>query len=365
MKKFVSILLCLIMVITLVACGNTAKTEDNAKADSTATDDAGKTEEKTDKPAEVQKPVKITVVSHFTEDYLSYASMHAACEDISEKTGGTVTFEYFPHEQMVKANEIFDAVSTGLADMAPLFPGNATGTEPMLGASDQPFEYDDAEHFLRAWNAGQRDIMEEVFASHNIKLLGVTIPYLSGTMIMTRKLVKSPADMAGLKIRTSSVAAGEIVTSCGASPVSMSSSEYYLALSTNTIDGVTTSLIPGLERSVQEVVTNILDYNMSTPYDFAIMSLDTWNKLTPGTQQIFLDHFNDDYTRNVLQDAQAQDKEGRARYTGAGVTFYTPTADEAVQWREVAESAIDAFIASDGVGELGQRYLEIAEQTKK
>ncbi len=312
-----------------------------------------------------QDPVTITVVSHFTEDYLSYAAMHDACENITEKTNGAVTFQYYPLEQMVKAAEEFDAVSTGLADMAPLFPGNATGIEPMLGASDQPFEYTDAEHFLRAWDAGQREIMEEVFANHNMKLLGVTIPYIGGTMIMTRKEVKVPEDMKGFKIRSVGMAAGEILKNCGASPVQMSSSEYYLALSTNTIDGVTTSLIPGLERSVQEVVTNILDYNMSTPYDFAAINLDTWNKLNEATQQLFLDSFNDDYTRKVVKDAAEQDAEARATYEAAGVTFYAPTEEEAALWNEVGQSAIDAFLASDGIGELGQKYLEFAEQTRE
>lgn len=341
MKKRLALLLCIVLLLTVTSCGSTPANDGSEQA-----------------------PVKITVVSHFTEDYLSYKAMHDACEDISEKSGGAITFEYFPLEQMVKANEEFDAVSTGLADMAPLFPGNASGIEPMLSASDQPFEYTDFDHFLRAWNAGQKDIMEEIFAEHNMKLLGVTIPYLNGTMIMTRKEVRSPADMKGLKIRSSGLAAGEVVTSCGASPVSMSSSEYYLALSTNAIDGVTTSLIPGLERSVQEVVTNILDYNMSIPYDFAAINLDTWNKLTPENQKLFLDHFDQNYTMSIIKDAEAQDNEARSTYAAEGVSFYLPTDEEAAQWNEVGRSAIEAFLATEGVGDLGQRYLDIAEQTR-
>lgn len=357
MKKVVALMLCTALMLVPTACGKKAESPNPAPAPAASTPADAPT-------TEVQAPVKITIVSHFTEDYLSYKAMHDACEDITEKTGGAVTFEYYPLEQMVKANEEFDAVSTGIADMAPLFPGNASGIEPMLSASDQPFEYTDFEHFLRAWNAGQKEIMEEIFANHNMKLLGVTIPYLNGTMIMTRKEVHAPSDMNGLKIRSVGVAAGEVVTGCGAAPVSMSSSEYYLALSNNTIDGVTTSLLPGLERSVQEVVTNILDYNMSIPYDYAAINLDTWNKLTAETQKLFIDHFGESYTRDVIKDAEAQDAEAREKYTSAGVSFYAPTADEAAQWNEIGASATEAFLNTAGIEELAQRYLEIANQTR-
>ena len=354
MKRFLSLTLALSLTLSLAACGGGQK---DPPADASNPPAASS-------EAPQMDPVKITVVSHFTEDYLSYAALHDACEEIAGQSNGLVSFEYYPMEQMVKSAEEWDAVETGLADMAPIFPGSYTGVEPMLGAADQPFEYDDTEHFIRAWYGGQKDIMEEVFAKHNMKLLQVVTPYICGSQIYTNKQVKSPADLAGQNIRSSSAAASNVLLAGGASPVSMSSSEYYLALSNHTIDGVITSPLPGLERSVQEVVDYWLDVNLSTPYDFVVMNLDTWNKMTPDIQQLFIDAFDEDYMRAVVSDAAEQDAAARKTYEEAGVTIYTPTDDERAEWVALGQSVLDTFLETDGVGELGEQWFKITEETR-
>lgn len=341
MKKTIALLLVLMLCLSvLTGCGASASTQANGE----------------------DPKVNITVVSHFDPEYLSYKACVDACESISEKSNGSITFSYFPLEQLVKSAEEFTAVADGIGDMAPLYPGSYTGIEPMLGADDQPFEYRTWEDLWAAWNAGHKEIMDEVFAKHNMKLLAVTVPYLNGTMFFSNKEIKVPSDLKGQKIRNSSVAGASIIASGGGSSVSMSSSEYYLALSTNTIDGVATAPIPGTDRTLQEVVKYWLNVSMSIPYDYLVINLDTWNKLSDNQKALFEEAFGDEYFMNVINHAQAAEDAAKALYDGEGVIQYTPTDEEFQQWVEVGTKVSEEWVAT--VGEKGTKWMEISKSVQ-
>ena len=108
MKKVLALILALAMILAMTACGEK------------------KTEPEPEKKPE-QEAMKLTVATNFAEDYISWQSMVKATEQITEMTGGKITFELYPAEQLVKTAEIFEAVSTGLIDMAPLLLENYVG----------------------------------------------------------------------------------------------------------------------------------------------------------------------------------------------------------------------------------------------
>lgn len=58
--------------------------------------------------------------------------------------------------------------------------------------------------------------------------------------IMRDKEIRTPADLAGLKIRVSGAVAGEVIKAFGATPVQMPANEMYNALQTGLIDGIVT-----------------------------------------------------------------------------------------------------------------------------
>ncbi|MFN4099044.1 MAG: TRAP transporter substrate-binding protein [Pararhodobacter sp.] len=59
-------------------------------------------------------------------------------------------------------------------------------------------------------------------------------------IIMRGRTIRTPADLAGLKIRVSGSAAGSVVEALGATPVQMPAGEMYNALQTGLIDGIIT-----------------------------------------------------------------------------------------------------------------------------
>lgn len=343
MKKVLAVFLALAMILSLAACGE-KKEEGSA-------------------PVE-QEAMTLTVATNFAEDYISWQAMVKATETITEKTGGKITFELYPAEQLVKTNELFEAVTSGIIDMAPLLLENYAGVDPYFGAAAQFGLFDDIDHQINAWEAGQKDLLSEALDPYGVKLLGLTIPYSSGTQYMTTFPVHAPADIKGKNIRVFGSANTIMTELAGGNCINMSSSEYYLALQTGAIDGLTGNLVPSLGRSVQEVISYILDLNFSMSEDFAVINNNTWDKLTDETKQIFIDAFNiDNYTRPGAAQAEKNNEDAKKIYEAAGVEFIAPTDAEKAEWLELAAKTREEFLKA--TGEKGAAYVKCAEDTRK
>ena len=136
-----------------------------------------------------------------------------------------------------------------------------------------------------------------------------------------------------------------------------------MALSTNTIDGVATAPIPGTDRTVQEVVDYWLNVNLSIPYDYLAINLDTWNKLSDNQKALFEEAFDDDYFLEVVSHAQENEDAAKALYDAEGVVQYTPTDDEYQQWVEIGSTVLNNWVSANG--EMGQKWMEISESVQK
>ncbi len=101
----------------------------------------------------------------------------------------------------------------------------------------------------------------------------------------TKKPIRTLADVKGLKIRTPSKAAGEVLKAYGASPVSMPATKVYTAMSTGVIDGALMGsdslLIFKLIEPTKYVTVGLPE--MPTAI-FIVINEEAWNEL-PQAQQ--------------------------------------------------------------------------------
>ena len=87
------------------------------------------------------------------------------------------------------------------------------------------------------WNAYDAGLLANEFPGTVPLALWTSEP---NVIIMRGRTIRTPADMAGLKIRVSGAVAGSVVEAMGATPVQMPAGEIYNALQTGLIDGVIT-----------------------------------------------------------------------------------------------------------------------------
>ena len=124
----------------------------------------------------------------------------------------------------------------GVADIVWGLQGYTSSQFPLSMLTEYPAALPDdmsgADFLWNGWDAG-------VITAEYPATIPLALWTAEPAVLITRGVaVRSPADMAGLKIRVSGAVTSELVTALGASPVQMAAGDVYNALQTGLVDGV-------------------------------------------------------------------------------------------------------------------------------
>ena len=162
---------------------------------------------------------------------------------------------------------------------------------------------------------------------------------VSGTDLMTRnKQAKVPADIKGMKIRTSSTPVEiNLMKAYGANPTPVQYGQLYTALQQGVIDGnAATPLPPCASIKLYEVTK----YYTAIGFRFNLlpiyMNKKKFDSLTPSQQKAILDAAAQ-VKPMAGQWARDKVKSSIVEYEKAGVPIYYPTKAEMAQWVSVRE----------------------------
>lgn len=209
-------------------------------------------------------------------------------KEVEEKTNGSVTVEIYPGGQLGGDAALVESITTdsGVVDIIITDAGNIANYEPQMGVSTLPFFLED---FDMAWAFMDSDLVakvEEKILDFNLRVLA---HYCNGFRCMTtsKVLIKTPADMKGLLIRTPEIPIlMASLRALGANPQPLAFSELYMALQQNTYDGQENPIPIIYNNKLYEVqkflsITN----HMYSGMVFAIAD-STWNKMSEAQQEI-------------------------------------------------------------------------------
>lgn len=288
MKKLFALLLAVIMMLSLAACGG----------DTNATPDGGTTDGGT-------RVLKLgTTVNE--EDSFHVAATKFA-ELVEDRTNGAYKIEIHPNASLGDEPAMLESMQIGTLDAGIITSGPFVNFAAEMGVLDMPFLFASNEE---AYKILDGDIGQELLGKlENANLKGLAYAE-RGFRNLTNSVrpVKTAADIAGLKIR---VMENEVYTATfkalGVNAVPMAWSEALTALQQNTIEG-------------QENPINVLHsyklwetqpYCTLTRHAYAsaiiTMSLDVFNSLPADVQQIFLDAAQEaaEYERQWVADNEA------------------------------------------------------------
>ncbi len=162
---------------------------------------------------------------------------------------------------------------------------------------------------------------------------------VSGTDLMTRnKPAKVPADIKGLKIRTSSTPVEiNLMKAYGANPTPVQYGQLYTALQQGVIDGnAATPLPPCASIKLYEVTKYYTAIGFRMNLLPIYINQKKFNSLTPSQQKAILDAAAQ-VKPLAGQWARDKVKTSIVEYEKAGVPIYHPTKDEMAQWTSVRE----------------------------
>jgi len=206
----------------IAACGNSS-TESVANENENSSEN---TEEK----------ILLKVGDSFpTTNDLSSEGIVFFMDKVEELTDGQVEFEYYPAEQVGKADSYLDLTLAKSIDIG--YTSYSTDRLPLSEVATLPGAYNTAEEGSKIiWNLVQDFLMEEEYLKNGVRpLYAVAIPQYQ--LATAKSPITSLEDIKGKKVRvtgTMELAFDEL----GASPVFMPATEAYTAMERGTVDGL-------------------------------------------------------------------------------------------------------------------------------
>tara|TARA_R110000824_G_scaffold98382_13_gene234780 strand:+ start:911 stop:1930 length:1020 start_codon:yes stop_codon:yes gene_type:complete len=225
--------------------------------------------------------------SAFTTTYGAKAFMEKA----QELSGGHISFQYFPAEQLGKGSEALTLLQSGVADIANVAPAYLSEHLPLSAVVELPGIVTDsctaADKFYNLVQPGE-PLYEAEFKRKDVRPLFTA--NLGPYRILTNgKSLSTPLNISGLKLRTAGGAMAMTADRLGANPIRMQGSDVLPSLSRGTLDGVFWGLISiedwSLETALDQMVPNLSIGSFNVTYS---ISDRTWEKLSPANREILV-----------------------------------------------------------------------------
>ncbi|MCX5871614.1 MAG: TRAP transporter substrate-binding protein DctP, partial [Deltaproteobacteria bacterium] len=154
-------------------------------------------------------------------------------KEVEKRTDGAVKINMFPGATLTPADQTYDGVVKGIADIGMSVLSYTKGRFPLSEVIDLPLGYKSGVQATKLANAFYKQFDPK-------ELSDVKVLYLHGHgpgIFHTKKPVKAMEDLKGMKIRCSGTSA-KVVSALGATPVAMPQNEAYDALQKGVVDGV-------------------------------------------------------------------------------------------------------------------------------
>jgi len=261
-------------------------------------------------------------------------------KDIEKATQGRVTVTVFAANTLSPPMQVYDNTVKGVVDVGTNLLAYSPGRLPLSEVLQQPLGYQNGYQGSKLANAYYKRFKPKEFDDVKVMFLHGAAP----GFIFTKNLVKSTADVKGLRIKANAENA-DIVRNLGASPVTMPVSETYDALSRGVVDGCLFPIEALQGFKIGEVVKTVIEnYGMSYLTSmYCIMNKDKWNAISPADQQA-IEKINDEYNEKFGKKWVELDNRAKDFAKGKGVTFVPVSKEEQAATAQKMKPILDEYV---------------------
>lgn len=269
-KKFIAIFSCLILSVgVFTGCGSKASTTPKV-----ATKVAS-------------KPVTLRMSDNQPEGYPTIIGDKAFAAEVDKNTSGRIKIKVFSGSQLGDEKSAIEQVQFGAIDAIRIGAAPLAEFNKQIGVLILPYLYKDKDQMFRVLEG---PVGEKIFTSlaAESKIVGLSwVDSGARNFYNTKKDVKTPADLKGLKIRVQeSKPMMDMVKDLGASPTPMAYGDVYSALQTGVVDGAENNWPSYLSSNHFQVAKHItIDEHTRVPEMIAFSKM-SWDKLSPEDQKI-------------------------------------------------------------------------------
>lgn len=305
--------------------------------------------------------IKLRVADSFpTGHWISVNITKYMMEQVTERTGKKVAFEYYPAEQLGKAKDLLSLTNSGVADIGYVAPGFVGDKMPLSVVGELPLPTSSASacpltmaYWKIARPGGALDQKE--FAPNGVRMLFniVLPPY----QLVNKTRFSTLKDIAGMKIRTSGAPKEFALRKLGAVPIQMPTPELNEAMSRGTVDG---ALLPigSVPSYGLDLIAKYFTFgeNFGSFVATYVISERKWKTLPSEVQKVMTD-MGEELSRRGCEMADRQENDNVKKLQLAGVTLVKLPDADAPAMREIQRSVGKDW--AEGLDRRGKAGTEI------
>jgi tripartite ATP-independent transporter DctP family solute receptor len=268
-----------------------------------------------------------------------------------------INVTFFPDNQLGQEIDVINSVKLGVIDLMVSGSSISANLVPLVGTFDLGYLFASFPQQTKAFDAGAaKPIEDALLKGSNIRIIAWAYNF-GARSVLAKKPVKTPEDLAGLKIRT---LPNPIITEClrlmGAAATPLAFGEIYTALQASVLDGLEHD--PPTIRASKFYETS--KHYALTQHNFSPLAIyfsdATFNRMDPKLREGFLDA-----AKKAAADSRAHglavEKEALAQLVEKGVTIVEcdkeafrkrvlPQTDNFIKARPEAKAVVDMIRAT-------------------
>ena len=283
--------------------------------------------------------VRLKLAHTLDPTHTVHKAMLVMDQRLQELSGGTMAIDLYPSGQLGSERELIELLQIGSLSMTKVSASPLEGFVPEMKIFNIPYLFRDAEHFEQVLDSeiGKSLLLAPV--PSRLRGLGY---YDAGSrsFYSTKKPIKSPDDLKGMKVRVQeSQTAMKMVSWLGGNPTPVAWGELYTALQQGVVDGAENNP-PSfyLSHHYEVAPYYTLDEHSAVP-DILLVSEYLWQNLTAQQQQ-WLQQAVDDSVAYQREQWRIDTEAALQAVTDAGVTVIRPDKSE---FRDKVEAMLDSY----------------------
>jgi TRAP-type C4-dicarboxylate transport system substrate-binding protein len=236
--------------------------------------------------AQAQEPIRLSVIGG-----LGGVSQYTQLEkpfwqtEIATRSGGRLAATIRPSDGSgLRGEDMLQLIRLGVVPFGTALLAVAAGDEPELNAVDLPALNPDMATLRLTVGRYREHLRTVLHDRYGIELLGVYA--YPAQALFCRQAFSGLADLAGRRVRTSSVGQSELMTALGAVPVLIPFAEIVPALRDGVADCAITGTLSGYEIGLPDVTTHVHAMAISWGLSFFGANAAAWKALPPDLQTV-------------------------------------------------------------------------------
>lgn len=279
-------------------------------------------------------------------------------ELVETESGGNTTIAVYPNDQLAGGNSTkgIEMIAGGSVDLAAYATCTMAVIDEQLSAATIPWIFDDYAEARKIIDATGGEYYGDRLEKKGITYLG---SFHNGfrQISNSKKAVKTPEDVKGLKIRVpGSEVFMKFFRTLAADPVAMSWSEVFTAIQQGTIDGQENGVSVTSSSKMNEVQDYLTLWNYSYENDLFVANTEIWKSLTPKTRELLQEKAAEacEWGRDTVE---REELEILQKFRDGGMEVTELTDEELEAFKEVIQDTRQQFI--DKYGEKAEAAFQI------